>query len=186
MSERKQRIISGKISRGNISKPAQRKGKDGSTFESYSVLVEGVYKDTNEPFEGFLNSNFSVAVYDAKTQEGYIDVPALDGATFEGDVMVTEKGDRSYLYAINVRNLLEEATPSAFDENPFVQAEYAEQAQKMEQAAKQQAAATAPEASAAQSAQPVAPAAAPAAAPVQQQEQLQKQEATIAYDDIPF
>lgn len=183
MSERKQRIISGKISRGNISKPAQRKGKDGSTFESYSVLVEGVYKDTNEPFEGFINSSFSVAVYDAKTQEGYIDVPSLDGATFEGDVMVTQKGDRSYLYAINVKQLLEEATPSAFDENPFVQAEYAEQAQQMEKAAKQQASTAAQPAPATQ---PVTPAAAPAAAPVQQQEQMQKQEATIAYDDIPF
>lgn len=121
MEERRQRVISGKVSRGNFSSPKILTSKTGDdTWQSWSCLVEGTFIDTGEKYEGFVNSSYPVAVYDAKTQEIHEDVSGLDRATFEADVMVTEVGEKLYLYAVNVKKLLLPPPPNPFKENPFL------------------------------------------------------------------
>lgn len=156
------RRIEGVIDRGYFSVPKKHE-YNGDTWESYSCHVKGMYVKTKEPVDKWFNSSYQRPIYDDRTKELYPDFHQLDGATFEGEVMVSCKGEKEYLYAVNYKKLLEEANSfnDPFKVNPF-----------MEQSGQVQAAQPAP---------------APAQPQVQAQPQAQpQQQVALSEDDIPF
>lgn len=118
MAEKLPRFISGKINRCRLSSP-------GGPYDQYSLHIDGLFEDTHDAYEGYLNSKYPVSVYEG--DEDPIDPAETDGLVFDGRVFVMQgekqNGDPIYyLQAVSIENRTgtEDNTPAVPDGNPFL------------------------------------------------------------------
>lgn len=124
MAESVTRFITGEITRCNIGKPRTVTPKNGGDpFQTYGLHIKGVFEDTHDEFDGYLNSRYSVPVYEGGDDP--IDPNEVDGLHFYGRVLIKQfdydSGPRYYLNAISIEERVGEDSTGGggFKSNPF-------------------------------------------------------------------
>jgi hypothetical protein len=119
MAEKFPRFISGRVTRCRLAEP-------GGKYNQYSCHVEGFFEDTRDPFEGWLNSNYPVSVYEGQADP--IDPKETENLTFDGRLFVLQSENRNgdpiyFLNAVSIENRIgyeEPSEPNLPEGNPFL------------------------------------------------------------------
>lgn len=120
--EEKSRFLTGKISRCSLAEPREFTSKvTGDRWKAYTCHIDGFFEDTDEAYEGYFQSGFRVHVYDGGDDP--IDPSTADGKIFNGRILVKQKGEKFYLNAVSIEEILgDERKPATnpFKDNPYM------------------------------------------------------------------
>ena len=118
MADKLPRFITGKINRCRLVAP-------GGPYKQYSLHIEGMFEDTHDSYDGFLNSKYPVSVYEGDNDP--IDPSNTDNLVFNGRVYVLQDEKQNgdpiyYLKAVSIEERIgaEESSPSIPEGNPFL------------------------------------------------------------------
>lgn len=127
-AEKKTRFIAGEITRCHIAEMREYQSKSGETYKSYSLHIKGYFEDDNSSFDGYLNSNYPIHVYEGG--EDPIDPKETNGLKFLGRVLVTQRTTnngalRFYPSAVSIEERIGTDEPPAPMGNPFLKNDFA-------------------------------------------------------------